>query len=232
VRSVGKRFSGELIDQNPQATILKGTDGVSIKFRVDQIDWNQTTQAIREEERATPRYLPVPRTKHEPEERIARTEKWTGERYTFDFKEIDIRDFFRFMADVSGLNVIVDPGVKGSVTMKLTDVPWDQALDLVAKNEGLAYTIEGNVIRIAPYTKIVQELRARADAEREKMLSGEMITITKRLSYAKASAMQNIVKRLLTPKGSVIIDARTNTLIITDVSGNMDQVMGTLSGLD
>jgi type IV pilus assembly protein PilQ len=75
-------------------------------------------------------------------------ERWTGERLTFDFKDIDIRDFFLFIANFTGMNVILDPAVKGSLTMKLEDVPWDQALDLVCRTYGYGYEITGNVVNV------------------------------------------------------------------------------------
>ncbi|HJZ11246.1 MAG TPA: hypothetical protein VJ521_03805, partial [Acidobacteriota bacterium] len=77
-----------------------------------------------------------------------RKTKWTGEPISFDFKDIDIRDFFRFIAELTGLNMIIDPSVKGTLTMKMTEVPWDQVLDLVCRTHGLGYEIEGNVISV------------------------------------------------------------------------------------
>lgn len=158
--------------------------------------------------------------------------QYTGEPFSFDFKDIDIKDLFRFIADISGLNVILDPAVKGSVTLKLTEVPWDQALDLITKNQGLGYTIEGNVIRIAPIQKIADEERKRADAERQQMLSAPLVTKIKPLSYAKASEVDRVIKRLLTPKGTSIIDPRTNTLIITDINTNIDAIINLIDTLD
>ncbi len=158
--------------------------------------------------------------------------QYTGEPFSFDFKDIDIKDLFRFIADISGLNVILDPSVKGSVTLKLTEVPWDQALDLITKNQGLGYTIEGNVIRIAPVQKIADEERKRAEQERQMMLSAPLVTKIKSLSYAKAAEVDRVVKRLLTPKGTSIIDTRTNTLIITDINTNIDAIINLIDTLD
>ena len=146
--------------------------------------------------------------------------QWSGEPFSFDFKDIDIKDLFRFIADISGLNVILDPSVKGTVTLKLTEVPWDQALDLITRNQGLGYSIEGNVIRVAPYSKFEQELAAQRRIEQEKMLNAPMITKIIRLSYSKAADADLIVKKFLTQKGSTIVDRRTNTLIVTDVETN------------
>jgi type IV pilus assembly protein PilQ len=158
--------------------------------------------------------------------------QYTGEPFSFDFKDIDIKDLFRFIADISGLNVILDPAVRGSVTLKLTEVPWDQALDLITKNQGLGYTIEGNVIRIAPIQKIADEEKKRADAERQQMLSAPLVTKIQPLSYAKANDVDRVVRRLLTPKGSSIVDPRTNTLIITDINTNIDSIINLIGRLD
>ena len=80
----------------------------------------------------------------------AKTEetRWTGERISVDFKDVDLRDFFLFIADFSGMNMILDPAVKGTLTIKLTDVPWDQAMDLVCRQYGLAYEIDGKLYSV------------------------------------------------------------------------------------
>ena len=157
---------------------------------------------------------------------------YTGEPFSFDFKDIDIKDLFRFIADISGLNVILDPSVRGSVTLKLTEVPWDQALDLITKNQGLGYTIEGNVIRIAPLSKIEAEERQRRQVKEQEFLSAPLVTKIVPVSYAKAQEVDTIVKRLLTKKGSSIIDRRTNKLIITDIDANMDSIITLIETLD
>jgi len=222
VRSDGKIFSGSLIQQTPQETIIKDADGITIKFLAHQIDWNQTAHDVAQPEQSTPAPAPV---KQIQTPQISEQEKWTGERTSFDFKEIDIKDLFRFIADISGLNVILHPSIKGSVTLKLNDVPWDQALDIITRNEGLGYTVEGNVIRIAPFTVFAQEATARARAEEQIALSAPLVTKIKMLSYAKAVDMEKIVRRLLTPKGTVIADARSNMLIITDIGSNVDKIL-------
>ena len=74
--------------------------------------------------------------------------RWRGERISVDFKDIDLRDFFLFIADFSGMNMILDPAVKGTLTIKLTDVPWDQAMDLVCRQYGLGYEIDGKVYSV------------------------------------------------------------------------------------
>jgi type II secretory pathway component HofQ len=223
VRSDGRSFSGELIQQTPNETIIKDFEGVTLKFSANQIDWDQTTIRIRNEEKRRVAKAVLPEADFKIKEisnRNQRTTEWTGEPFSFDFKDIDIKDLFRFIADISGLNVILDPAVRGTVTLKLTEVPWDQALDLITRNQGLGYTVEGNVIRIAPYSKIEQEEIARRRVEEERMLNAPLATKMIRLSYAKATEMERIIKPFLTKKGSIIVDPRTNTLIITDIETN------------
>ncbi|MCI0443374.1 secretin and TonB N-terminal domain-containing protein [bacterium] len=218
VRNDGKIFSGSLIQQTSQETIIKDPDGITIKFLAHQIDWNQTSRNIEQEK-------PVQQVVPAKQNQITEPSVWSGERTSFDFKEIDIKDLFRFIADISGLNVILHPSIKGSVILKLTDVPWDQALDVITRNAGLGYTVEGNVIRIAPLTVLAQEATARARAEEQIALSAPLVTKIKMLSYAKATEMERIVRRLLTPKGSVIADTRSNMLIITDIGSNVDKIL-------
>jgi type II secretory pathway component HofQ len=219
VRSDGKIFSGSLIQQTPYETIIKDSDGITIKFLPHQIDWNQTDRHV---EQSKPEPAPV---KQDQTAMITESSKWSGEPTSFDFKDIDLKDLFRFIADISGLNVILHPSIKGSVTLKLTDVPWDQALDVITRNEGLGYTVEGNVIRIVPITILGQEAAARARAEQEIAFSAPLVTKIKVLSYAKATEMEKIVRKLLTPKGSVIADARSNMLIITDIGPNVEKIL-------
>lgn len=223
VRSDGRSFSGELIQQTSNETIIKDFEGVTLKFSANQIDWDQTTIRIRNEEERRIAKAVLPEADFRVKEisnRNQRTTEWTGEPFSFDFKDIDIKDLFRFIADISGLNVILDPAVRGTVTLKLTEVPWDQALDLITRNQGLGYTVEGNVIRIAPYSKLEQEEIARRRVEEERRLNAPLVTKMIRLSYAKAIEMERIIKPFLTKKGSTIVDPRTNTLIITDIETN------------
>lgn len=150
VRKDGKVFSGKLVVETSAEITLKDQEGVTIKFKKEQIDWDKTT-IERQKEDENDRVLNLSRplqgvveVRRVEEER----QKWTGESISIDFKDIDIRDLFRFLAETGDLNLVVDPGVKGTVTIKMTDVPWDQVLDVLCKMHGLGYTIDGNVVSI------------------------------------------------------------------------------------
>ena len=142
VRKDGKKFTGELVQQTPQETVIKDSEGTEMKFKADQIDWKATTQEIQKLDQ------PASTSSQQKEVEEQGSTRWTGEPMSFDFKDIDIRDFFRFLADTQHFNIILDPSVKGTITMKLTEVPWDQALDLVCRTYGLGYEVEGNVVDI------------------------------------------------------------------------------------
>lgn len=149
VRKDGKIFTGELIRQNAAGITLKDHDGITISFRSDQIDWEKTTAALQNEEKHQRKEIKLPNLEYETKQITPPAHhEWTGERLTFDFKDIDIRDFFRFIADFTHTNLILDPAVKGTLTMKMHDVPWDQALDVVCKTYGYGYQIEGNSVNV------------------------------------------------------------------------------------
>ena len=158
---------------------------------------------------------------------------YTGHPISLDFKDGDLQDIFRLFADISGLNIVVNPGVSGKVTLKLNEVPWDQALDLILKANGLGYTLEGNVIRIARLADLQKEEQDRRKLEEEKALAGNLEVWNKTLSYAKAAEMQETVKKVaLSARGTITLDPRTNTMIITDLPANLTKARELIADLD
>lgn len=117
----------------------------------------------------------------------APTPQYTGERVTMNFKDADLADFFRLIHEISGLNIVVDPNVKGTVTLALEDVPWDQALDIVLRNNGLGKEVEGNVVRIATLKTLDEEAGQVATLRRTEEESSPLVTAYRTLSYAKAT---------------------------------------------
>ncbi|MDH3684078.1 MAG: type IV pilus secretin PilQ, partial [Acidimicrobiia bacterium] len=165
------------------------------------------------------------------------TSGYEGEPLTMTLREADIKDVLRSFAQISGLNVVVQPGVEGSVTVELTDVPWDQALDIILKTNGLNYQLEGNIMRIAP----VEVLRAEAEEEQRleaaKALSIPLKTVMQRVSYASANDIASVLEQgagssLMTARGSVVVDTRTNTLIIKELPSNLNTVLAVIESLD
>jgi type IV pilus secretin PilQ/predicted competence protein len=158
---------------------------------------------------------------------------YTGHPISLDFKDGDLQDIFRLFADISGLNVVVNPGVSGKVTLKLTEVPWDQALDLILKTNGLGYTLEDNVIRIAKLADLQKEEQERRKLAEEKALAGDLLVQNFRLSYAKAKELEPTIKKVaLSPRGQIITDDRTNTMIVTDLALNLEKTKNLIADLD
>ncbi|MBN2372089.1 MAG: AMIN domain-containing protein, partial [Vicinamibacteria bacterium] len=156
-----------------------------------------------------------------------------GHPISMDFKDGDLQDIFRLFADISGLNIVVNPGVSGKVTLKLTEVPWDQALDLILRTNSLGYSQEGNVIRIAKLTDLQREEKEKRDLQAEKELAGDLQVWRKTLSYAKAKGLEPTVKSVaLSARGNITIDERTNTMIITDLPRFIEQAKDLIADLD
>jgi type IV pilus assembly protein PilQ len=158
--------------------------------------------------------------------------EYTGELISLDFKDGDIQDIFRLFADISGLNIVVQPGVSGRITLVLTEVPWDQALDLILKSHRLGYVVEGNVIRIAPLGELAQEEAERRRLAEEQALAGDLSTMIRELSYAKAQQVQAVLNRNLSARGDIVIDDRTNTLIVTDLPDRLETIDTLIETLD
>ncbi len=182
--------------------------------------------------------FPEPQILEQKETFEARTvgtteKKFTGDPINLDFKEGDILDIFRLFADISGLNIVVNPGVSGKVTLKLNQVPWDQALDLILKANNLGYTREDNVIRIAPLSVLQREEEELRKLKENQALAGDLGVWRKSLSYAKAEELQPTVQKVaLSARGNITLDKRTNTMIITDLPANIEKAKDLIADLD
>jgi type IV pilus assembly protein PilQ len=163
--------------------------------------------------------------------------RYTGKRISLNLKGVDLKDFFRLIHEVSGLNIIVDPDVSGTVTVVLDDVPWDQALALVLDNNGLGDRLEGNVLRIAKMTTLTEEQMEQQKLSLAREDSAPLATIFRQLNYAKAATLAALLKTwvgggALSQRGSVLVDERTNTLIISDIASHIPRIESVISKLD
>jgi type IV pilus assembly protein PilQ len=158
--------------------------------------------------------------------------KYTGEPISVNLKDVDLKDFFRLIHEISGLNVVLDPNVKGTLTIVLDDVPWDQALDIVLKNNDLSRQLEGNVLRIATVETMRKEAESRRAQIEAEALAVDKVTVTRFLSYAHSKDVVPTVKNFLTQRGDVISDDRTNALIIQDIPSVMPSIDRLLTQLD
>ncbi|HEX5715479.1 MAG TPA: type IV pilus secretin PilQ, partial [Thermoanaerobaculia bacterium] len=161
---------------------------------------------------------------------------YTGEPIDLKVTNADVTEVIRTFAQISGLNVLVQPGVSGAVTAELENVPWDQALEQILKMNGLGYDIEGTVMRIAPVAILRQEAQEEQQLAAAKALSIPLQTIYRRLSYANALQIAQLLRNgqsgLLSQRGSVIVDDRTNSLIIKELPAFMDTVVSVIDRLD
>jgi type IV pilus assembly protein PilQ len=158
--------------------------------------------------------------------------RYTGEPISVNLKDVDLKDFFRLIHEISGLNVVLDPGVTGNLTIVLDDVPWDQALDIVLSNNNLDRQLDGNVLRIAR----VDTIRKEAEAKRAQLdavaLAVPKVTVTRFLSYAKSDDVVPTLKKFISARGEIIADKRTNSLIIEDIPSTIPRVDELLTKLD
>jgi type IV pilus secretin PilQ/predicted competence protein len=158
--------------------------------------------------------------------------KYTGEPISVNLKDVDLKDFFRLIHEISGLNVVLDPQIHGNLTIVLDDVPWDQALDIVLKNNDLSRQLDGNVLRIATVETLRHEAegrRAQIDAE---ALAVDKVSITRFLSYAHAKDVLLPVKKFLSQRGDVVADERTNSLIVSDIPAVLPQIDRIIQQMD
>ncbi|MFQ5694647.1 MAG: type IV pilus secretin PilQ [Terriglobia bacterium] len=143
--------------------------------------------------------------------------EYAGEPISVNLKDVDLKDFFRLIHEISGLNIVIDPNVSGTVTLVLIDVPWDQALDIVLRNNRLGSTLEGNVLRIATLDTLKDEQDEQRELAEARALAVDPVTVTRTLSYAQAEDLEPTLRRFLSTRGEIIQDERTNTLIIRDI---------------
>jgi type IV pilus assembly protein PilQ len=158
--------------------------------------------------------------------------RYSGEPISVNLKDVDLRDFFRLIHEISGLNVVVDPAVKGSLTIVLDDVPWDQALDIVLKNNDLDKQLDGNVLRIATKDTLKKEADQNRELAKAQSEAADVVTTTRVLSYAKAEDLVPTMKKFLSSRGDILADSRSNTLIIRDVPNVLPVLDNLLRQLD
>ncbi|MCP4387077.1 MAG: type IV pilus secretin PilQ family protein, partial [Gammaproteobacteria bacterium] len=178
----------------------------------------------------------APISKEEEEKKKKKKFGFTGERLSLNFQDIEVRSVLQLLADFTGLNLVVSDSVEGNLTLRLKNVPWDQAMDIILKTKGLDQRKSGNVILIAPTDEIAAreklELEARKQVEELERLRTEFIKV----NYAKASEMADLLKSkdnaILSPRGSVSVDVRTNTLLVKDTNSSLVNVRTLLVELD
>lgn len=179
---------------------------------------------------------------------------YTGKKISLDFQDIEVRRVLQLLADFTGINMVTADSVQGNITLRLKDVPWDQALDIILKTKNLDKRRNGNVIWIAPVSELIKAEEEEAKAIAQSVKLAPIQTEYLKLSYAKVTDIEKLItetkqsnnsgggsgsrsndnsgETLLSPRGSISVDARTNTLIINDTSQNIDKVRKMVDLLD
>jgi len=161
---------------------------------------------------------------------------FTGERISLSFQSVDIRSLLQIIADVAGTNMIVSDSVNGQIAMRLQNVPWDQALDIILRTKGLGMRRQGNVMLVAPVEEIAARERAEAEAEKQKVQLSPLHSEIIQINYAKASDLGNIIRNktnsILSERGSVTIDDRTNSLLVLETRDKITEVRALVQRLD
>jgi type IV pilus assembly protein PilQ len=157
---------------------------------------------------------------------------YTGEPISVNLKDVDLKDFFRLIHEISGLNVVLDPNVKGTLTIVLDEVPWDQALDIVLQNNSLDKQLTGNVLRVATRETLKKEAESQRDLEKAQAEAVAPVTVTRVLSYAKATTMKDTLKKFLSARGDILSDDRSNQLIIRDIPSVIPTIDNLIRQLD
>lgn len=166
------------------------------------------------------------------EEFLSGNTKFYGRKISIETSNIDVRDALKFITEESGVNMVITDEVKGNISLKLRQVPWDQALVVIMKARKLGYSRQGNVLRIVP----LDDLRKEEDDATKLALARKNIEPLKvrafNISYAKVDELDKKIKDFLTDRGKVVSDLRTSTIVVTDVEESLNRVMKLIQGLD
>jgi type IV pilus assembly protein PilQ len=158
--------------------------------------------------------------------------RYTGQPLTLDLIEMPLVDFFRLMAEEGGINIVVDPDVKGTISIKGEKIPWDQVFDMALATRSLSKQVEGNLVRITRKATLQDEAKQREALKKANLLAADLETRIKRLNYAKAETLVKTLADQKTVRGAVVVDERTNSLILTDLPSSIDQMTGLIDALD
>ncbi len=178
----------------------------------------------------------APISKEEIEEKKKAKFGYTGDRLSLNFQDIEVRSVLQLLADFTGLNLVVSDSVVGNLTLRLKNVPWDQAMDIILKTKGLSQRRAGNVILIAPTDEIAAREKLELESRKQVEELEPLRTVFIKVNYAKAEEMAELLNQadnaILSSRGSVSVDIRTNTLLVKDTTDSLANVRNLLVELD
>jgi type IV pilus assembly protein PilQ len=212
-------------------TVAKGNN---VRMTISAVSEDYDHLAYQSEDQYTIEFKPL--TKEEREEQKKDKFGYTGERLSLNFQSIEVRAVLQLIADFTGLNMVTSDAVGGNVTLRLKNVPWDQALDIILRSRGLGMRQAGNVIMVAPSEELAARERLELESSRQVEELAPLRTEFVQINYADAADLMGLIQadqnNLLSERGNVSIDARTNTLIIQDIASSLEAVRGLISELD
>ena len=173
-----------------------------------------------------------PQAKFRPRTVVGEEEKYSGDIISLKIKDSDLKDVVLYLAEFAGLNVVFDPDVRGTVTVNLQDVPWDQTLDIILKQNKMGKTIDGNILRIAPIAVLTREEEDQRKLTESKELAGPVMVKTITLSYSKAKDVATLLQSKVSERGEIVVDERTNTLLISEVRDKLELLEKLISVVD
>lgn len=160
------------------------------------------------------------------------SEGYQGDPISLKLVDVSLVDFFRTISELTDLNILIDPDVRGTITINVEQVPWDLLFETVLRSHRLEKSIEANLVRISTRQTLRVEEESRQALRRASFLAAETVTVTRHLNYAVAKDLVNPLQRQLSERGQLDVDERTNTLIITDIPSGVEQLMGLVGQLD
>lgn len=163
---------------------------------------------------------------------VVGTNKFTGKKISLDLQDADLITVMRLFAEVANLNIILAPDVKGKVTVRMVKIPWDQAMDIILRMNGLGYVLEDNILRIATTADLTKEAKEQLESKEAKKKAEDLVTRVVSINYTGAKTLEPTLKKSLSPRGETVVDERTNTIIIKDIARNMDEVLALIKVLD
>ena len=177
-----------------------------------------------------------PVTEQEQQLAAEKEKTYTGERLTLKFQDIGIRPLLQLLADFTDLNIVISDSVQGNMSLRLQNVPWDQALDIILQTNGLSMRQKGNVILVAPTEEFAAQDRRRAEANKQEKALAPLVTEFVQVNYAKADDLAGLLKssgnNFLSDRGKVTVDSRTNTLLVQDTAQQLEQIRELVDRLD
>lgn len=163
---------------------------------------------------------------------LAGGKKYKGRKISLDLQDADLINVMRLFAEVANLNIILSPDVKGRVTVRMVNIPWDQAMDTILRMNGLGYALEDNILRIASVGALTREAQDDLASKEAKKKAEDLVTRIIPVNYAKAAEIEPTIKKSLSSRGETMTDIRTNTLIIKDIPANVEEVVSLIKLLD